>query len=227
MSSFLELAQLSAAVYGDVAAPAGWSGGGPTTGSYGFCAATYTKGGETVVAFRGTTGNAGDVAADLKLGTGMNTSHFGQAEDYIDGMIATGDLTLTGHSLGGAMAQVVGNRRNVKFATFNAPGVAVLASRNIASSTPAMFAVRAAGMLVSTVLHPIQAAEDVAATFTTVTGVNIRLNNDAVSAIGVHYGTVVSIPGTGFSPLSQHSIDTVVAVLRDNPLGSLTIADRA
>src|SRR5690606_7262471 len=130
----------------------------------GFQGAAFTKGQKTVIAFRGTTGSASDVLADLKLGCGMNTSHFSEAEDFF-GEFGGSDTLLCGHSLGGAIAQIVGNRRSAKFATFNAPGVAVVASRNIFDATPQMTAVRLAGAAYSTLRHPFQAARDVAAAF--------------------------------------------------------------
>jgi len=227
MNTLLDLGLLAQAVYGDAGTPGGWSPGTTQTGRYDFHAAVYTRNGETIVAFRGTTASAGDAGADLKLGVGMNTSHFGQAMDFMDQYAPGSDVTVCGHSLGGAMAQVVGNRRELKFATFNAPGVAIVASRNLgelgATALTGTAVVRGAFSVVSAVFHPVQAYQDVRATFNTARGVNVCLNADVVSRIGVHYGAVVRIPGTGYSPLSQHSIDTVVGVLRTNPVGSLTI----
>lgn len=225
MPSFYDLSLLAQAVYADVPTPTGWACKELKSGSAGFQAGAYTRGGETVVAFRGTTASAGDVAADLKLGVGMNTSHFSQGEAFMDGFRKATDLTVCGHSLGGAIAQIVGNRRQIKFATFNAPGVAVFASRNIMSADPAMLVIRAAGAAVGALFSPMQAARDVAAAFNVAVGVNICLNADVVSQIGVHYGKVVRIPGTDFTPWSQHGIATVVQALDANRLGRLGIGD--
>lgn len=226
MATFYELALLSQAVYAEDPTPTGWVRlDRAAPGSYGFQAAAYRSGGETVLAFRGTTASAGDLAADLKLGVGMNTSHFGQAGDFIQDYLTAGDLTLCGHSLGGAIAQTVGNRAKVKFATFNAPGVGVLNSREIITANPGMTAIRLAGAVAGTIFHPVQTAQDIASTFYAVQGVNVCLENDLVSQIGLHYGKVVRIPGTGLSPLSQHSIATVVDVLAASPLRNLRISD--
>ena len=82
---------------------------------------------------------------------------------------------------------------------------------------------RGAFSVVSATLHPVQAFQDVRATFNKARGVNLCLNADLVSQIGVHYGKVVRISGTGISPISQHRISTVIEVLRTNQVGSITI----
>ena len=226
MSTMLDFALLASAVYDNPPNAAGWTCAKSRSGAYGFQAAAYTQGKETVIAFRGTA-VAGDVGADLKLGVGMNTNHFSQADDFVADFLKTENLSLCGHSLGGAIAQIVGNRSSLKFATFNAPGVAVVASRNILEANPVMLGVRMAGAVVGALVNPMQAARDVRATFNTVTGVNICLTGDVVSKIGVHYGNVVRIPGTGLNPATQHGIGTVIEVLRQNPVGKLTIESLA
>jgi len=42
------------------------------------------------------------------------------------------------------------------------------------------------------------------------------LNNDAVSMMGNHYGKVRRIAGTSMNPLTEHSISTVISVLKKN-----------
>lgn len=230
MANILDLARLAQFAYEPQGkAPPGWIELERIEGRYGFRAVAYVGAGETVVAFRGTNlskadlgGSAGDVAADAMLGIGMNTSHFGQAEDFVERLQARGQVTLTGHSLGGAIAQIVGNRGRLPFATFNAPGVAVVASRNMVSEgVLATTVLRLGGALLSSAMHPVQAWRDVRSTFYKVAGVNVRLTNDLVSMIGVHYGKVLAVPGTRALP--EHSIDTVVAVLETNPTGRTTI----
>jgi hypothetical protein len=228
VASLLELSKLSNAVYGTPPAGLeGWACNEVLTSSGNMQAAAFVKGRETVLAFRGTTASASDVLADLKLGCGMNTNHFSAAEEFAVKYLKTEHLTLCGHSLGGAIAQIVGNRRMMKFATFNAPGVAVLASRNILDADPAMLALRIAGAAASVLRHPMQAARDVQATFNVVTGANIALSGDVVSQIGVHYGKVVRIPGGSYNPLSQHSIETVIGILQTNPVGMLGVENVA
>ena len=183
-----------------------------------FQAAAYTMSGKLVVVFRGTS-SLGDGITDVALGLGMNSAYYEQGEAFVAKQGA-GDIVLCGHSLGGAIAQVVGNRMGLPIVTFNAPGVAVVASRNIASATSVGTAVRVGGMLASAVVRPGQAWKDVKATFREVRGLNICLMADAVSRIGVHYGKVERIPGTSMNPKTEHGIATVNAVLKKHPLGS-------
>ena len=155
----------------------------------GFQAATFQRGSEIVIAFRGTA-QAMDAAADLKLGTGMNSTYFASGDEYAEPYRGSPNVFLCGHSLGGAITQIVANRGGFKFATFNAPGVAVVASRNIGTASLTMSAIRVTGMVASAVRHPIQAGQDVAAAFNVARGLNVCLAHDAVSQIGLHYGDI-------------------------------------
>ncbi|HWA62416.1 MAG TPA: hypothetical protein VG939_13630 [Caulobacteraceae bacterium] len=226
MPTVRELGLLANAVYDDSPAVDGWTtayrhaAGGHLDG---FQAATFVKEGTTVLAFRGTA-QAMDAVADFKLGTGMNSTYFDAAENYANPYVGRSNVFITGHSLGGAITQVVANRRGFKFATFNAPGVAVLASRNIGSATLAMTGVRVVGMMASTLRHPIQAVRDVASAFNTVHGLNVCLENDVVSQIGVHYGEIIRIPGTSSNPLTEHRMTTMNSVLEGNPVGSREVS---
>jgi len=226
MPTIRDLGLMAAAVYEDDPAVGGWVCPNHlrASGSWnGFQAATFTADGVTVIVFRGTS-QAMDVGADLRLGTGMNTSYFSDGEDYAAGAAAPGDnVYVCGHSLGGAIAQVVANRGGYKMVTFNAPGVAVFASRNVrdmATSTPWMQAIRVGGALVSTVTNPMQTFRDIRSTFNTVRGLNIRLSYDAVSSIGIHYGDLVTLEGPTMNPATAHRMATVNEVLATNPLGA-------
>ena len=226
MPTIRDLGLLAAAVYDALPAVQDWACPGhlAASGSWnGFQAATFTKEGVTVIVFRGTS-QAMDVGADLRLGTGMNTSYFSDGEKYAASAAAPGDnVYVCGHSLGGAIAQVVANRGGYKMVTFNAPGVAVFASRNvrdIATATPWMQAIRVGGALVSTVTNPMQTFRDVRSTFHKVRGLNIRLSYDAVSSIGIHYGEVVTLQGPTMNPATAHYMATVNQVLATNPLGA-------
>ena len=227
MPTLLEMAKLAGAAY---SCPPTVEGGWTRIDQHlatgrmdGFQAATYVNSGVTVLAFRGTAQGM-DAVADLKLGTGMNTSYFSDAEDYAFAYTTLPNVFACGHSLGGAITQVVANRKGLRFATFNAPGVAIFASRNIATASPLMTAVRMGGGALSALRHPMQAARDVRATFNRVRGINVCLNNDVVSKIGVHYGDIVSIPGTSANPLTEHKIATVIAALTTNGVGRRDIA---
>src|SRR5277367_202873 len=197
MPTIRDLGLLANAVYDAVPAVQGWNCPAhrvASGGLNGFQAATFTQAGVTVLVFRGTA-QAMDVAADLKLGTGMNSTYFSDGEAYAAAVPPGDNVYVCGHSLGGAIAQVVANRGGYKMVTFNAPGVAVFASRNLGDATLGMTAVRTGGMLLSAVRHPMQAYRDVRSSFHTVRGLNIRLSNDAVSSMGVHYGEVVTLQG--------------------------------
>ncbi len=224
MASLLELAKMAEAVYGSSYRAGsvlnGWSclqfrrASGALSG---FQGGIFSRGSEKVVAFRGTDQGM-DVVADLKLGTGMNSTYFDLGEQLAS-LATGGNVTVTGHSLGGAIAQVVANRTGHLMATFNAPGVGVIASRNISPISP-MNAVRLSGMVASVARHPIQAARDVSNAFRVVNGINLCLQNDAVSRIGNHYGRVLRIPGTSANPLTEHGIGTVISVLENSTVGS-------
>ena len=188
----------------------------------GFQAAAYAGRGCIVVAFRGTSQKM-DAIADLKLGSGMNTSYFSAGERFVE-QFAGENVIVCGHSLGGAIAQVVANRKNIPMVTFNAPGVAVFASRNIAQASVAMTAIRTAGMLASAVRHPMQAARDARALFNEVKGLNVCLHNDVVSKIGVHYGEVLRIAGTSMNPLTEHRMTTMNTVLERHGCGARSIS---
>ena len=227
MPTLLEMATLAGAAY---SCPPTVDGGWLRTDQHlatgrmdGFQAATYVNNGVTVLAFRGTAQGM-DAVADLKLGSGMNTSYFSDAEDYAFAYQHLPNVFICGHSLGGAITQVVANRRGFRFATFNAPGVAIFASRNIASASPLMTAVRIGGGALSVLRHPMQAARDVRATFNRVRGINLCLRNDVVSKIGVHYGEIVTIPGTSANPLIEHKIATVITALGSNAVGRQEVA---
>jgi pimeloyl-ACP methyl ester carboxylesterase len=225
MPTIRDLGLLADAVYNELPAVQDWTCPNhlqASSGWSGFQAATFTQGGVTVLVFRGTA-QAMDLAADLKLGTGMNTSYFSAGEAYAANVPPGDDVYVCGHSLGGAIAQVVANRGGYKMVTFNAPGVAVFASRNLGDATLGMTAVRTGGMLLSAVRHPMQAYRDVRSSFHTVRGLNIRLSNDAVSSMGVHYGDVVTLQGPSASPLTEHRMTTMNAVLATNPLGARNI----
>lgn len=222
MTTILDYGRLANAIYDHPPAPAGWAVAGfqDSLGT-GLQAGVFTRGQATVVAFKGTTlSNVNDLTTDLKLGVGMNTAYFSAAERFVALYASGPEVVFTGHSLGGAIAQVVGNRRQMPFVTFNAPGVAVLASRNLHTTTAHMMAVRVAGSLASAVRHPMQMVRDVNSAFHTSLGVNYRLEFDLVSAIGLHYGPVVTM-GCSADLGARHSMSTVLDVLAANHYGDI------
>ena len=203
----------------------------PSTRSWregdGFQGAIFKFEGGFICSFAGTD-DAQDVVADAKLFLGMNTSQYSNAKDFLQksDIPAGSQIILAGHSLGGAIAQVIGNRLKLPFVTFNAPGVAI-ASRNagemaVAGATGTM-AARVGGMVVSAALHPHQALQDMASTFYWVDGVNFRLGKDIVGCTGVHYGKVIEIPygGGTLDVAAKHKIGTVLTALADSPYAGM------
>jgi len=213
MASVYELGLLADAVYDDAPQVEGWTLVQflRSRGMGSLQAGLFTKGQEKVVAFKGTS-EATDVVVDLKIGSGMNSSYYSEAEQFCAQYASSVNVVCTGHSLGGGIAQTVGNRRRLPFASFNAPGVAIMASRNMASATVEMSAVRLVGGLLSTLRHPHQAMRDMKSAFYTVEGLNFRLSGDIVSGIGLHYGPIVTLQGSG-NPLDQHKMGTMLGVL--------------
>lgn len=189
-------------------------------GNSGLQAAAFTKNGKTIVTFKGTS-TAMDVVADLKLGAGINTSLFSEGEQFVAQYASGPGVVVTGHSLGGAIAQTVGNRRRLPFVSFNAPGVALLASQNIATMNPVLGAVRLTGGIVGAFRHPMQTMRDIGSAFHNSLGVNYRLSGDLVSQYGLHYGPIVNMAGSG-DPLTQHRMGTMLAVLGTNGQGQIT-----
>ena len=169
--------------------------------------------------FKGTSvSSPSDLQADLALGVGINSAYFRDADEFVAQHASGSGVVATGHSLGGAVAQVVGNRNRIPFVTFNAPGVAIVSSRNLPTATPVMSAIRVVGGLVDAVFDPAQAARDAASFFHVANGKNFRLAADPVSAIGLHYGDVISIIGYG---ANQHSMDLMQETLEEHNYGDI------
>ena len=234
MAKIMTYAQMADAVYADDPQVDGWgrigfkrSGTGLTDA---FQGAAFRKGNEVAFAFKGTS-NARDLVADAKLAIGMNTAQYSGAETFVKSvLIPRGcQVVVTGHSLGGAIAQVVGNRQRLAFVTFNAPGVGVM-SRNVgemaASAQLGTMALRGAGTVLSAFRHPMQAARDLASIFYWVKGVNFRLGKDVVGCTGVHYGKVIEIPYSGgaLDLLAKHKMTTMLEELAGSPFQGMELS---
>ena len=123
----------------------------------------------------------------------------------------TANITLTGHSLGGALSQVVGDSAGVRTITFDAPGIKdVLTSAQLDD-------------LVARLAHiTYRSASDSREI------VNYRLQEDQVSLVGKgslieknrQFGEVYTVwnPHAGLNRdfLQNHSITELVSLLRDN-----------
>jgi len=223
MATILEYATMSNAVYDGEPSVPGWSrcafqpsGLGLTQA---FQGAAFKKGDEIVVAFKGTSQKR-DFVADFKLGVGMNTSQYGSAGDFVKGSKFPhgAKVSLTGHSLGGAMAQTIGNRHKLPFVTFNAPGVGLM-SKNVremaVTAVTSTAVIRIAGTLASSLIHPVQAFQDLKSVTYFVRGVNFRVGKDVVGSLGVHFGKVIELPYSGgaLDVGAKHKMATVLEAL--------------
>lgn len=80
----------------------------------GFEASAFTNGTDIVISYAGTYDKdiAGDIAADINLGLGLGSKQLLQAADYYLQVKASAPagahITLTGHSLGGGLAALIG-----------------------------------------------------------------------------------------------------------------------
>jgi hypothetical protein len=96
----------------------------------GFHAATYENAnGELVIAFEGTDfSSSGDREADLEIGLNRRTQQHAAALDYVAGIMlkakASGKkVTVTGHSLGGSLAQYTANAFGLNASTIGTAAV--------------------------------------------------------------------------------------------------------
>ena len=80
--------------------------------SAGFEAVAFQKGSEIVISYAGTYSKSGaDIQADINLGLGLGSAQLNQAIEYylqIKAANPSASITLTGHSLGGGLAALVG-----------------------------------------------------------------------------------------------------------------------
>jgi hypothetical protein len=180
---------------------AGWSVARWTEGHWygtGFQGGIYTRENEVVVAFKGTAATSdtalNDLGADFRLAMGFipNQADSGnRLAQAAVGMARGRPVSIVGHSLGGALAQVVGTWRSLPFVTFNAPGMR--GQLNFARGN-----VFAPGHMVRSWLSSTDEAS----------GINFRIDGDPVSgALPNHVGTKVTFPNP-LGMLDAHSMDT-------------------
>ncbi len=93
----------------------------------GFYGAIFSRKGESVVAYAGTNDLRGDIVADLSIAVGLLPT-FQLAPALKLYRIAASQtrnrVTITGHSLGGALTQVIAYVNTTQGITFDAPGMA-------------------------------------------------------------------------------------------------------
>lgn len=131
MASIFDCALLSEDVYEDCltsrVAGRGWSRVNSFTCG-GFYAGLYRKNEESIIAYRGTN-DLDDLVADANMIPGMGRIPPSQSSSALrvyeecSQCSVNGIAVVTGHSLGGALAKVVSQRKNVTAIAFNAPFV--------------------------------------------------------------------------------------------------------
>jgi hypothetical protein len=160
---------------------------------------------EVVVAFQGTVCRikegkvkGGDLLADAEIGAGK-TIVAGLLPQYCSAALRlyerTGEVfprhvaSLVGHSLGGALAQVIGHWSGVPFVTFNAPGMwdDIQKAKVFMCWSPSNTWNSLRGTFKNSLFAKQMAT----------TGRNFRNVLDPVSSIGSHYGPVTRFWGTG------------------------------
>ena len=181
---------------------------------------------QVVIAFRGT--DFGDPATGLKnfaadtsfttntpsANLALSVSYAAQFVHTVSELYPGANISLTGHSLGGAIAQLVGQASGLTTVAFNAPGGASLYNQLTSQLAPAS-GIGSGG-----------------------TNTNYRVYGDQVSLAGQPIGTTITLPapaGTVFvlpgdpvlelvdnlsTFLSLHSIATVISELNAQPISS-------
>lgn len=89
--------------------------------------------GEIVIAYRGTELNADDLWQDIMIATGLAPSdQFADADKFYQAVQTQygSNITITGHSLGGGLAQMIGSKYGNTTYTYNAPGLNAYAGLN-------------------------------------------------------------------------------------------------
>ena len=188
------LASLSDDVYSktnDVSADSGsfkfdYSVDNPNSG---FKANVYRNGSQVVIAVRGTDTKGEALVKNLLADTAF--AETGPISDLlvqyskelavlVKNVTKSGEtITLTGHSLGGAVAQMVGNVANLNVQSFDAPGAAYALVRNVSQNTS-----------LATLLSDIVPRSSGTTSIT-----NYRMAGDQVSLIGVgQIGKTVTVP---------------------------------
>jgi hypothetical protein len=163
---------------------------------------------DTIVAFAGTDPEDGDLRADAQLALRFKPEQVRSARAMLNAaqQVRQGRLSLTGHSLGGALAQVLGLEKDLPFVTFNAPGM-------LETTEPSPVA------RVVQLIQVIKGSGNEPVTVPKANGVNYRFAHDLVSRWGTHIGKVVVLDAQGggpFNPYKAHQCTSLIRFLETN-----------
>ncbi len=206
--SVLTLAKLSKDVYGianvqgaDGYTPIPGMSVGGSIGNNGFAAAAYQNGTQIVIAVRGTdlsdyNQKVYNLLADASFGNGIPNSIFSADVSQLANLLKSvaaanpdAQITLTGHSLGGALGQIVGDAANIAVTSFDAPGPAPM--------------IPGLGSVLSSLI-----SLNIATPSRQIT--NYRLYGDQISLVGAQVGSQITV--------SNGQSAVVSTVLRYNPM---------
>lgn len=138
MATFDQYVDMANAAYGNatrpIAPPDGWNAQTREWATWygdGFQGAVFSNGAEVVVAFSGTKGGlttapVSQNSANIRIGVNVIPNMAGGAYDMVKWAIRNNPgqpISICGHSLGGGLAQVVGNWTGIPFISFNGPGM--------------------------------------------------------------------------------------------------------
>ena len=220
MISAAEFAQLSLRVYeAKPTHPAGgWYRLMQQELPSGFFAATFYKQStkEYVVAFRGTEPtDTGDLTADLDIARKTLPRQYHEAIAFASDSISklkVRDFAITGHSLGGALATIVGAGTGKTTVAFNGPGMkkALAKSRLKLDRTDNIYNYRSSHDPVS------RHGQLVGKTFSLATGKPPK----SYYWLGAP-GTIYTVAKQGHFYYQQHSIENLAAAVSSHPKGDL------
>jgi hypothetical protein len=122
-----------------------------------------------------------DIAADMKIGLHVMPNQASSAMKFYRSVVQNDDdfVFITGHSLGGALAQVLGYWCNRPFVTFNAPGMA------------SVIGAAQWNFLKPDVFKRSREAKRTRKSDGKARGINFRISRDLVGKFGKHVGDVV------------------------------------
>lgn len=176
------------------------------TGFHGGC---FIKDDQAAIVFGGTNAKSGkDLAADIGMVCGKIPEQAKRAADLVQvygGWAQSQDgvqsFILAGHSLGGALTQLVATAQSLPFVTFNAYGTAKLAKDGSS----------AIGQVAKWGADSAQ-------------GINVRDDKDPVSWMSKHIGKVVDV-AFGSSVAGAHSMGALAENLEKKYAGALPFID--